>query len=212
MEMIDTENTKKGAKETAVAPKARKRKGVDKWKTKKWFTVLAPATFNNAIIAHTPGEEAEGLMGRTVHVSARDLTGNIKKNQLMLHFKVNNVQGLNAYTRFDSLEVQPSALRRLVRRRSSKIESVDDVMCKDGVKARIKSVALTAVKVSRPQQAAVRRVLKEEAQNVASSNDYEAMLNHFTMGEPSVEVVAKARKIAPMKRIDILKVTRLSAV
>jgi small subunit ribosomal protein S3Ae len=209
MQMIDEPtNAKEGKKE--AAPRTRKRKGVDKWKTKKWFTILAPATFNNAIIAHTPGEEAEGLMGRTVHVSARDLTGNIKKNQLMLAFKVNNVQGLNAYTRFDAVEVQPSALRRLVRRRSTKVESVDDVTCKDGTRARVKSVALSANKISRPQQAAVRRILRAEAAEVAAGSDFEALLNACATSEPIAKAIDKARKIAPMKRVDVLKVTRLT--
>ena len=53
MQMIENEDNKKEVSANVV--KARKRKGVDKWKTKKWFTVLAPATFNNAVIAHTPG-------------------------------------------------------------------------------------------------------------------------------------------------------------
>ncbi len=208
MQMIENEDNKKEVSANVV--KARKRKGVDKWKTKKWFTVLAPATFNNAVIAHTPGEEAEGLMGRTVHVSARDLTGNIKKNQLMLAFKVNNVQGLNAFTMFDSIEVQPSALRRLVRRRSTKVESVDDVLCKDGVRARIRSVALSANKISRPQQAAVRRILHAEAAEFAAGSDFETVLNLCATSDPIAKAVDKARKIAPMKRVDVLKVTRLA--
>ena len=210
MQMIDEPTNKKENSKESAAAKPRKRKGVDKWKTKKWFTVLAPATFNNAVIAHTPGEEAEGLMGRTVHVSARDLTGNIKKNQLMLAFKVNNVQGLNAFTRFDAIEVQPSALRRLVRRRSTKVESVDNVMCKDGVRARIKSVALSANKISRPQQAAVRRILHAESAEFAAGVDFEALLNLCATSEPIVKAIDKARKIAPMKRVDVLKVTRLA--
>lgn len=210
MQMIDEPTNKKENKKESAAPRARKRKGVDKWKTKKWFTVLAPANFNNAIIAHTPGEEAEGLMGRNILVSARELTGNIKKNQLMLGFKVNSVQGLNAYTRFEHVEVQPSALRRLVRRRSSKVESVDDVLCKDGVRARIKSVALTANKISRPQQAAVRRILHAEAAEFAAGNDFEAVLNQCATSEPIAKAIEKARKIAPMKRVDVLKVTRLA--
>lgn len=208
MEMIENENNKKEV--SANVAKARKRKGVDKWKTKKWFTVLAPATFNNAIIAHTPGDEPEGLMGRKVFVSARELTGNIKKNQLMLAFKVNNVQGLNAFTTFDAIEVQPSALRRLVRRRSSKVESVDDVLCKDGARARIKSVALSANKISRPQQAAVRRILQAEAAEFAAGNDFESVLNQCATSDPLAKAIDKARKIAPMKRVDVLKVSRIS--
>ena len=209
MQMIDEKPDKKKEASSTTPVRARKRKGVDKWKTKKWFTVLAPATFNNVILAHTPGEEAEGLMNRTVNVSSLELTGNIKKNQLMLLFRVNSVQGLNAYTRFDSMEVQPSVLRRLVRRRSSKVECVNNVTCKDGIRARVKTVALTANKISRPQQAAIRRIMGEEVNIIAGANEYEALLNLFATSDPTAPIVERSRKIAPMKRVDILKMTRL---
>lgn len=209
-QLIDETSKKENAKESS-APKARKRKGVDKWKTKKWFNVMAPAAFNNSVLAQTPGEEPEGLMGRTVMVSAREITGNIKKSTMMLRFKVNNVQGLNAYTRFDSVEVQPGSVRRLVRRRTSKIESVDDVMCKDGVQARIKSVALCTHKVSAPRRTDIRRILRDEVKSMAAGQDYEALLNQVVTGDPTSGFMGKARKIAPLKRVDILKVTRLTA-
>jgi small subunit ribosomal protein S3Ae len=209
-QMIDEESNKKEAKGAAV-PKARKRKGVDKWKTKKWFTVLAPAMFNNVSLGQTPAEDPENVMNRTIAVSAREITGNIKKSQLMLQFRVNNVQGLNAYTQLAAIMVQPSSVRRLVRRRTSKVESVDDVTCKDGVRARVKSVALVANQISAPKRAQVRVMLREGVQAVAGQHDYEALLQQFVTGEPINGVVDKARKIAPMKRVDVLKVTRLSA-
>lgn len=207
-QMIDEENNKKEAK-TGAPPKARKRKGVDKWKTKKWFTVLAPALFNNVSIAQTPAEDPEHIVNRTIAVSAREITGNIKKSQLMLHFKVNNVQGLNAYTELSSLMVQPSSVRRLVRRKTSKVESVDDVTCKDGVHARVKSVALVSHQISAPKRAQVRVMLREGMMGLAAQNNYEALLNSFVSGDPTGGIMEKARKIAPMKRVDVLKVTRL---
>lgn len=208
-QMIEEEVNKKGA--VAAAPKARKRKGVDKWKTKKWFTVLAPAVFQNSSMGQTPGEEAENVMGRTIYVSGREITGNIKKSQLMVEFKVNSVQGLNAYTELAGIAVQPSAVRRLVRRRSSKVESSDNATCKDGTRIRIKSVALAANHISAPQRAEVRRILKNEMLKVAAGFEYEGLLNHFITGDPTTEMVAPIRKIAPMKRVDVLKIVRLSA-
>jgi small subunit ribosomal protein S3Ae len=207
-QMIEEESNKENAK-ASTAPKARKRKGVDKWKTKKWFTVLAPALFNNVALAQTPGEDPENLMNRTISVSARELTGNIKKSQLMLKFRVNNVQGLNAYTQFYAIEVQPGSVRRLVRRKTSKVESVDDVTCKDGARIRIKSVALVSHHISSPKRAAVRQLLREGMAGVASQNDFEALLNHVVTGDPTSGMMESIRKIAPMKRVDVLKVTRL---
>lgn len=205
--MIEDKST---AKEIAAAPKARKRKGVDKWKTKKWFTVLAPPAFNNTPLAQTPGEDPENVMNRIVNVSGREVTGNIKKTQLMLKFRVNNVQGLNAYTVFDSIEVQPGSVRRLVRRRSSKIEAVDDVMCKDGVLARVKTVALCAHKVSGPRRATIRTMVHDEIKTLAGAHDYEVLLNQIVTGDHGNMILSKIRKIAPMKRVDVLKVVRLS--
>ncbi len=195
-------------KETGAPVKARKRKGVDKWKNKKWFHVLAPATFNNTIIAQTPGEEAESIINRTIFVSGRELTGNIKKSQLMLLFRIIQVQGLNAYTSFDGIEAQPSSIRRLVRRRSSKIESVDDVVCKDNTAARIKTIALAAGKISAPKRTAIRQILKREIVELARQHEYESLLSHLVATDVGSPILAKVKKISPMKRVDILKVTK----
>ncbi|MEK6821245.1 MAG: hypothetical protein AABY11_02500 [archaeon] len=211
MAQIIEETKGKAAKAAAAAapPKARKRKGVDKWKSKKWFNILAPALFNNTPLTQTPGEEAENIMNRIVSVSAREMTGNIKKSQLMLKFKVNNVQGLNAYTTLHGIEFQPGSVRRLVRRKSSKVELVVDVPCKDGALARVKTIAITGNMISAPKRTAVRDILREGVKTIASQNDYETMVNLFVTGEPMTDALAGARKVAPMKRIDILKVTRL---
>ncbi|MEK6902580.1 MAG: hypothetical protein AABX02_03265 [archaeon] len=210
-QMIVEEEKDNKKQEKPTVSKARKRKGVDKWKTKKWYTVLAPAVFQNSPMGQTPGEEAENVMGRTIYVSGREITGNIKKSQLMVEFKVNSVQGLNAYTELAGIAVQPSAVRRLVRRRSSKVESSDNATCKDGTRVRIKSVALAANHISAPQRAEVRRILKNEMLKVAAGFEYEGLLNHFITGDPTTEMVVPIRKIAPMKRVDILKIIRLSS-
>ncbi len=65
--IVDEKETNNAKKDSGAPIKARKRKGVDKWKTKKWFQVLAPAVFNNSPVAQTPGEDAEGIMGRRHH-------------------------------------------------------------------------------------------------------------------------------------------------
>ena len=200
----------KKMKGVVTPPKSKKRKGVDKWKNKKWFTVLAPSAFNNVPLAHTPSEDAELVKGRVVLANARDLTGNIKKNQLMLRFRVDNVQGSNAHTQFDGMAVQPSSLRRLVRRRSSKIESVEDVVCKDGTRARIKTLALSSYKVSVSQGTTVRKIIGEEMRSLAKEKDYPELLLHLLASEGNAPFLERARKIAPMKRIDFLKATRLT--
>ncbi|MFH0970501.1 MAG: hypothetical protein V1776_03510 [Candidatus Diapherotrites archaeon] len=204
---MDEPTNKKEAK--TAAPKARKRKGVDKWKSKKWFNLLAPPLFNSTTLAHTPGEEPENVMNRILSISAREMTGNIKKSQLMLKFKVNNVQGLNAYTQLYGMEVQPGSVRRLVRRKSSKVEHIIDARCKDGQIARIKTVAIISNPISAPKRSIVRQLLHEGIISLAAGQDYESLLHQFISGDSTAGILTNIRKIAPIKRVDILKVTRI---
>lgn len=196
-------------KTTTAKPIVKKRKGVDKWKNKKWYHVMAPALFSQRPIGETPGEDAEKMMGRIISVNARDLTGNIKKNQVMINFRITDVQGTNANTTFDSMHVQTGALKRLVRRRSSKVESVDDVVTKEGTRARVKSLALTAVPVSQTQKSAIRKILKDSMTQVARENDYESMFHLLVLGDGTQNAQKDAHKIAPIKRVDVVKIRRL---
>lgn len=198
----------KGAATTAVKSK---RKGPDKWKSKKWYKVIAPKAFNNIELAQTPGIDEEAVMGRVVAVNARDLTGNIKKNQLMVRFRIKDVQGLNANTELHSLELQPSATKRLVRRRSSKVESVDNVICKDGSRARMKSIALCAYKITRTQETAIRALIKKEVQRIAREYAYEDLVYDLVAGDHGTELQIAVKGVAPMKRVDIVKCIKLRA-
>lgn len=187
----------------------KKRKTVDKWKSKKWFAVLAPPAFKNKHLAYTPGADEETVIGRILTINGRELTGNIKKGQLMLRFKINGIQGLNAQTVFEGLGAQSSALKRIVRRRSSKIESVDNVVCKDGMRARAKTLVLTVNKISRVQRTAIRKIIKEEINQIAGKYDYEGLLTHIVTEDATATIVQRARKISPIKRAEVLKTIKI---
>ncbi|MDP2666848.1 MAG: hypothetical protein Q8P05_05115 [Candidatus Diapherotrites archaeon] len=197
------------AEKTPTKPPVKRRKTVDKWKNKKWFHILAPASFSHRLIGETPAEESEKMVGRIISVSARDLTGNIKKTQVMLNFRVLDVQGTNANTIFDSMHVQTGALKRLVRRRSSKVESVDDVVTKDGVRARVKSLALTAGRMSQSQQTAVRKIMHDNMVAFALESEYEGLLHSLVLGDGTTATSQAAHKISPLKRVDVIKIRRI---
>lgn len=207
--MAQIEIDSKEMKQAATSAIKSKRKGPDKWKSKKWYKIMASKHFNNIELAQTPGVDEEAVMGRVVSMNARDLTGNIKKNQLMVKFRVNDVQGLNANTELHSVELQPSATKRLTRRRASKVESVDNVLCKDGTRARIKTIALCAYKITRTQETAIRAAIKKEVEKIARNFDFQDLVHDLVVGEHGNELMGSTKTIAPMKRIDIVKAIKL---
>ena len=207
--MAQLEMSEKEIKAAAPSIKS-KRKGGDKWKTKKWYKVFAPKQFNEVEIAQTPASEPESLMGRMINVSARDLTGNIKKNQLMVQFRVNDVQGLNARTQLHAILAQAQSMKRLVRRRSTKVESSGNVICQDGSRLRVKTFALCVNAVPRAAQTALRKILNQGMVEWAREFPREEFLKEIVLSERVNQIQKDCTKIAPLKRVDVVKAVPLA--
>jgi small subunit ribosomal protein S3Ae len=182
-----------------------KRKTIDKWKKKKWFSLTAPSFFNSQSLGETVAEEPEMVMKRSIVVNAADLTNQSKLRHIALRFQVSNVQGQKAQTQLVGHEIQDSYLRRLVRRRSSKIQVVEDVSLKDGEKVRVKAVTITGRKASRAQESEIRRIMKEELKNSAANKPFDQFVQELIFGTASSNIFKAVKKIVPIKRIEINK-------
>jgi len=68
------------------------RKIKDKWKEKRWITVLAPDSFNNVPVAYIPITNDKTAIGRVIEVTLFDiLKGDPSQHQYKLFFKINKV-------------------------------------------------------------------------------------------------------------------------
>jgi len=103
-----------------------------KWKGKDWFTVIAPETFGSKELGDVPATDPESLINRKLETSLSDITGNPAKYYVKLNFKINSVKGDKAYTSFSGMKIIKEQLFRIVRKRTSRVEIVQDVTTKDG--------------------------------------------------------------------------------
>ena len=98
------------------------RKIKDKWKEKRWITVLAPDSFNNVPVAYIPITNDKTAIGRVIEVTLFDiLKGDPSQHQYKLFFKINKVTDEKATTIFKRYEYAKEFLRSLIRRGSSRI-------------------------------------------------------------------------------------------
>jgi len=75
------------------------RKIKDKWKEKKWITVLAPDSFNNIPVAYIPITDDKNAVGRVIEVTLFDiLKGDPSQHQYKIFFQINKVSGEKATT------------------------------------------------------------------------------------------------------------------
>jgi len=181
------------------------RKMKDRWKAKNWYNILAPASFDNATIADTLTDNPDNLIDRVTEVSLQDLTNDFRKSHIKLFFKINKVEETNAHTQFVGHTLTSDYLRRLIRRRRSKIEGIYDINTRDGAIVRIKPFATTDKRIQNSQKKIVREMMKKTFNQQAKSKTLSELIKGIIDGTVGREIYKNCKKYYPVKRIEIYK-------
>jgi small subunit ribosomal protein S3Ae len=194
-----TQGAKKKVSRTAV------KKVKDKWKAKQWYTVRAPPMYNAVAIAETLADETDKLMGRIAEATLQDLTGDFSKMHIKVKFKVAAVRGNECATKFAGHELTSDYIRRLTRRKHSKIDAVVDVTTKDGFQFRIKPMAVTERRAQHTQEQQIRKLALDILSTAAQEREHAAFIRDVVNGELGQVIFREARKVYPLKRVEIRK-------
>lgn len=190
---------KKKVKRTQV------RKAKDKWKSKVWYSVYAPVMFNRSEIGLTLSNDPKTVVGRTMEATLHELTGDFSKIHIKLKFKIDQVSGTDAHTKFIGHGLTSDYIRRLTRRKMSKMDAVFDVLTKDGYLVRIKPLAMAEHRIQTSQKRAIRERMDKVVREFAKDNIMSELVKGMVFGKLPVEIFRACRKIYPMKRIEIRK-------
>lgn len=186
---------------------ARKRVAAkDPWKAKSWYNILAPDMFEKKQIGETVSDKPEKIMGRKIETNMKELTGDLKKSHIKLVFRINEVTGENAHTEFFRQELSRSYLRSQIRRRNSKVDSIFNIRTKDGYMLRVSTSAILTTRILTSQKKAIREIINQELTTISLNNEFSQLLNEVTTGKVSTEIYRKARKIYPLKRVEVTKI------
>jgi len=188
-----------------VSREAKKQK--DKWKSKQWFTIVAPEMFNRVQIGETFADDPTKLVGRTIEVTLQDLTGDFKMMHIKLKFKVHDFTTSEAYTRYLGHDLTSDYIRRQTRRKRTKMEGVFDVMTKDGYMVRIKPMAISDKRIQSSVQYLIRKKMKEVVDKAGSESSFPEFVSRVLTSDRDKSLanlfVAECKKIYPIKRVDI---------
>ena len=181
----------------------------DKWKAKQWYTVLAPKMFGEVKAGEAVADEPSKLIGRRIEMTLGDLTGNVIKNtNLKLLLEIDDVNHTTAYTRFIGHKMDTGYLRSLARKGISKIDSNIDVITKDGEKLRVKTSCFTLKKASEAQVKQIRKMMEEIIINRAKTLELNRYVQEIILGKLSSDIYKVAKKIYPLRRVEITKTER----
>ncbi|MBS7640473.1 MAG: 30S ribosomal protein S3ae [Candidatus Bathyarchaeia archaeon] len=182
----------------------------DKWRSKKWYAVVAPHYFGGVEIGAIPADEPEKLLGRVVEATLYDITQDFSHQYLKLYFQVVNIDGKRALTIFKGHEYSRDYLRSLIRRKTTKVDGTFNVTTKDGYKMRVAAAAFTLTRIKTSQERAIRAIMKKIIEEKASALTFEQFVQEAVLGKIASDIYNEAKKITPLRHVGIRKSKLLS--
>ena len=177
----------------------------DKWRGKAWYMVVAPPFFGNVELGSLPAEEPEQLIGRVVEATLYDITSDFSHQYLKMFFQINEIDGKTAHTLFKGHEYSRDYLRSLVRRRTTKVDGLFNLITKDGYKLRIAVSALTLSRIKTSQEKLIRNMMDETVKEKAAALTMDQFVQEMVLGKIASDVYNKAKKVAPLRHVGIRK-------
>ncbi len=181
----------------------------DKWRLKKWYTVLAPPLFGEIPLGTTPADDPAKLIGRVLETTLFDITGDFAHVHIKLYFQIIKVDGDKAHTRFKGHELLRDYLRSLTRRKSSKITGIFDVWTKDGYGLRLTAVVFTRYRCNTSHKRLIRKRMQEVIEKRASESTFDEFVQAMVFSDQEGSLVQDidqvARKIYAIRKVEIAK-------
>jgi small subunit ribosomal protein S3Ae len=183
----------------------------DKWRGKGWYMVVAPSFFGNVELGAIPAEEPEKLIGRVVEATLYDITADFSHHYLKMFFQVNEVDAKTAKTLFKGHEYSRDYLRSLVRRRTTKVDSLINLTTKDGYKLRIAVSALTLSRIKTSQEKIIRKIMDKTIHEKAEALSLDQFVQEMVLGKIASDIYNQAKEVAPLRHVGIRKSKLVSA-
>ncbi|MBN1539224.1 MAG: 30S ribosomal protein S3ae [Candidatus Thermoplasmatota archaeon] len=187
----------------------------DKWKSKEWYSIVAPGLFNRAKIGETLADDPSKLLGRSVEVTLQDLTGDFRMMHIKLKFKIVDHSTSEAFTKYLGHDLTSDYIRRQTRRKRTKMEGVFDIGTKDGFRVRLKPMAISDKRIQSSVQYEIRKKMKEIVEEAGSKHTFSELTSIVLTSDRDRSLVTSilrgCRPIYPLKRVDIRKMEVISA-
>ncbi len=184
---------------------SKKKRVRDKWRGKKWYAIVSPSYFGETELGTVPSDDPEKLVGRKVDATLYDLTNDFAHQYLKMYFQIIGVEGKTARTVFKGHEYSRDYLRSLVRRRTTRVDTVLGVTTKDGYRLRVGICAFSLIRIKTSQEKAIRSIMRRTVQEKASVLTFDQFVQEIVLQKIASDVYNEAKKIAPLRHVGIRK-------
>ncbi len=180
-----------------------KSRAIDPWKSKKWFPVYGPKYMRSAFIGETPASEREKVMGKEIRISLAAVTGEIRKQNTQITFKITNMQGNNALADVKKIELSAAQIKRQIRKGRDRIDEVFRLKTADGKEVIMKALLVTRNKVDNSKKTLLRKLARQELKEYLGKTDYNQLVQDLVAQKLQKAMGQALRKVCPLKNSEI---------
>jgi len=212
-------------KRLSKGKKGLKKKTVDPFTRKDWYSIKAPSTFalrdvGKTLVNRTTGlkNANDALKGRILEVSLAGLQKDEDHSFRKVKLRVDEIQGKNCLTNFHGLDFTSDKLRSLVRRWQTLIEANVTIKTTDDYLVRLFAIAFTKrrpnqiKKTTYAQTSQIRAIRKKMTEIIQRESTVCTLAQLTTKLIPEVigrEIEKATSSIYPLQNVHIRKVKLL---
>lgn len=142
---------------------------------KKWIQILAPKGLGEKPVGETYIASPDIAINRRVSTSLTNVTGDSAKQNIQISLRITGKSGDALQTSIMAYRIVPSAVRKLMRKKRSKVEDSFVTKTKDGIIVRLKPLLIAKGKT----KGSVLALLKKKCREFVASNTASLTFNEF---------------------------------
>lgn len=170
---------------------------------KSWHQMVAPKMFNEMALGETMAYTPEEMLGKRIVHNLMNLTKDVKRQNIVITFEVTGIQGGKGVTSVIAYTMVPSSVKRLVRRRSDRVDISFACETADGRIVRIKPLLVTRGNTTSVILRKLHHHAADYALKAVKRLTYEGLLNELVSYKFQAEMRQKLAKIFPLKSCEI---------
>ena len=188
------------------------KKKVSRIRTKKktWFKILAPKIFGSKEVGQTYRSSSESAIGRVMLVNLRELTGNMKDQNVHIRLKMNKVENSMIHTEVIGYNLAAAHVKRAVRKNTARLDDFMVFYTKDKKAVEIKTMLITRQRVLRSVGSELRKQLKNYIHEQLEKSDFPTFLNGLLRYRLQLSAKKQLAKVYPLKEVAIRSVKLLT--
>ena len=174
-----------------------------KRKKKAWYGLYAPESLNSAFLGETHVYSSSELIGKTVKMNLSMITGDMKKQNVVTTFRVNEFKDNKGLSELIGYALSLAYIKRLVRRKRNKIDDSFLAKDKDGKLVRIKTVVMTNAKTYDSANSAIRLSLRAKIRKTLKEMSFNEFVNALINIRLQKDWKSSLNKIYPLKFLEV---------